>query len=190
MARRNRNHPPWLLEVIGVIVLIIVGTILVKSLVILKDGADQSQPIVVVSNKYLGLTPDIPWDIIYRKAKVKQLKGETRCREYLERVFQRPFPKIRPDWLKNPRTSRNLEIDCYNPQLKLGLEYDGIQHRQYHPFFHRKMSDFTEQMWRDQFKNFQCKRQGVTLIRVPDTVTYNKIEAFIEGELRKVGMLV
>jgi hypothetical protein len=33
---------------------------------------------------------------------------------------------VRPDFLKNPATGRNLEIDCFNNQLKIGLEYQGF----------------------------------------------------------------
>lgn len=31
-------------------------------------------------------------------------------------------------WLKNPETNCNLEIDIWIPELKLAIEYDGIQH--------------------------------------------------------------
>ena len=32
------------------------------------------------------------------------------------------------NWLRNPETNRNLELDFYFPEIKLAIEYDGIQH--------------------------------------------------------------
>ncbi len=31
----------------------------------------------------------------------------------------------------------NLEIDCYSPKLKLGVEYNGAQHYKFIPHFHK-----------------------------------------------------
>ena len=38
----------------------------------------------------------------------KQFKSEERCREIFEGIFKKPFPSVRPDWLKNPQTKQNL----------------------------------------------------------------------------------
>lgn len=177
----TRKTTHWTLEVIGILGLLVVLICIVKLLTVLnKTHAHAIDPIMY---KYIGITPEIPWNEIYRRAKVKQLKGESICRRYLERRFGRPFPKIKPNWLKSPKTNRNLELDCYNSQLRIALEYDGIQHRMFTPYFHKKPSDFTEQLWRDQFKNHQCQLHGICLIRVPDTVAYAHIEEFIEREL-------
>ena len=46
------------------------------------------------------------------------------------------FIKIRPDWIKN-KEGYNLELDFYCEYLKLAFEYQGIQHEQYHEFYHR-----------------------------------------------------
>jgi len=55
--------------------------------------------------------------------------------QYLLSTYK--FTSIRPNWLKNPETMQNLEIDCYNEELKLGLEKNGIQHYKVEPFLHR-----------------------------------------------------
>jgi len=41
-----------------------------------------------------------------------------------------PIVNYRPDWLKNPNTNRNLEIDIFFPIAKIAIEYNGIQHYQ------------------------------------------------------------
>jgi hypothetical protein len=49
----------------------------------------------------------------------------------LHRLFVgKSFQKVRPSWLRNPRTNRLCELDFYNDELKLGqhLEVQGLQH--------------------------------------------------------------
>jgi len=72
------------------------------------------------------------------KSPPKDSKGELECRRVLQETFKKPFHKDRPDFLRNPVTGGNfnLELDCYNPELKLAVEYSGQQHYKYIPFFH------------------------------------------------------
>ena len=84
-------------------------------------------------------------------------KGETECRRVLQSIFGRPFNKIRPNFLSNPVTDGgyNLEIDCYDHDLRLGIEYHGKQHYEFTPYFHKSILDFLKQKNRDeQKKNF------------------------------------
>ena len=97
-------------------------------------------------------------------------KGEKACKSYVQRLFKRSFTKIRPDFLKDPKTKRNLELDLYNDSLKLGIEYNGIQHYEYTERFHKNYSDFSKQKARVALKKQLCKENGVTLIVVPYVV--------------------
>ena len=110
-------------------------------------------------------------------------KGEKACKIYVQRLFKRSFTKIRPDFLKDPTTKRNLEIDLYNDSLKLGIEYNGIQHYEFTPRFHKGYGDFRRQQERDALKKRLCKENGVTLI----VVSYNKscIPSYIGLRLRR-----
>ena len=115
-------------------------------------------------------------------------KGEIECRRVLEELFNRPFPKTRPNFLRNPVTSNNiesnnLEIDCYNDELKLGVEYNGIQHYKYIPYFHKTKDSFHNQKYRDYVKNDICQKNGITLIEVPYTVKIPEIKSFILNKL-------
>ena len=58
---------------------------------------------------------------IQAKKRKCQKKNEKECRRVLETLFEAPFPSIRPDWLKYPKTKRNLEIDCANMDLGILL---------------------------------------------------------------------
>lgn len=130
-------------------------------------------------------------DFVKTKTKKKKTipkKHETRCRIIMEELFKAPFKMVRPDFLKYDKTGKNLELDMYNEDLKLALEYDGVHHRKFTEFFHKTEQDFTEQKERDEYKENKCRELGITLIRVPDTVKYDDLESFIKSELDKKGI--
>jgi len=118
-------------------------------------------------------------------------RGEVECRRVLESIFNRSFAKIRPDFLRNPVTGGqcNLEIDCYNPELRLGVEYNGRQHYAYVPYFHKNKEAFYNQKYRDEMKRTKCREAGITLIEVPYTVKVEDIEDYLRRSLRMAGML-
>lgn len=113
-------------------------------------------------------------------------KGEDECRRFLEERFGRDFSSIRPDWLKNPiGTGKNLELDCYNRELGLAVEFNGIQHYKFTKRFHSSQGDFNEQKYRDVIKRQACKERGITLIEVP---YYEKnISGFLSQKLAQLG---
>lgn len=122
--------------------------------------------------------------------KPKRWKNEERCRAILENIYRKPFKSVRPAWLKNPATGHNLEIDCYNEELKLGLEYDGIQHSKYTPYFHRKgEKQFIYGVLKDTWKNKRCKERGITLIHVPHYILPENLKSYIVKQLRKANRL-
>lgn len=116
-------------------------------------------------------------------------KNEERCREIFEGIFQRPFPKIRPNWLKRSSTGKNLELDGYNPDLKLAFEYNGAQHAKFGPMHRGDERAFHDQIERDRLKAQLCKQHGVKLIVIPHTVKYNQLELFIRQQLRNSGYI-
>ena len=115
----------------------------------------------------------------------QESKGEIECRRVLEKLFKKPFPKARPDFMRNPVTSGpegdfNLELDCYNPELRLAVEYNGVQHYKYIPFMHgNNRAAFQNQKYRDYVKKDLCQKNGVKLIEVPYTVKIGDIENYI-----------
>lgn len=115
-------------------------------------------------------------------------KHEQRCREIIQKIYLRPFPTIRPDFLKFPKTNKNLELDMYNSELQLALEYDGCHHRKYTKFFHKSFQDFLDQQERDRFKEQRCQELGIRLIRVPDTVKYENLEEYIVAKLQELNL--
>lgn len=118
----------------------------------------------------------------------QESRGEVECRRVLERFFGKPFPKARPDILRNPVSKDfNLELDCYNPELKIACEYNGTQHYNYIPFFHKTRDAFMNQKYRDHVKRDLCAKNGIRLIEVPYTVRVEDIETYVLKELEKLG---
>lgn len=94
-------------------------------------------------------------------------KNENICKDILETIFEKQFKKVRPDWLKNPDSGCNLEIDLYNEELNIACEYNGRQHYLYSSFFHKTEEEFKLQQKRDEIKFNLIKNKNVYLIVIP-----------------------
>ncbi len=92
--------------------------------------------------------------------------------------------------LKNNVTGHNLELDLYNDELKLGIEYSGVQHYKFVPFFHKNYEHFLTQKYRDEIKRMLCEKNDIKLIEIPYTVKLKDMETFIRIEARKLGFEV
>lgn len=122
------------------------------------------------------------------RAPPKESKGEAECRRVLMEVFRKPFPKARPNFLNNPVTggNYNLELDCYNQELRLAVEYNGAQHYKYIPYFHKNKEAFINQKYRDELKRRMCQDNGITLIEVPHTIPVSDIRSYLISRMRSV----
>ncbi len=110
---------------------------------------------------------------------------ENVARVAFEQCTGHVFEKVRPKFLKNPHTGRNLELDGYCAQLKIGWETDGKQHTIFPNAFHRSAAEFHAQQARDRIKEDLCKKAGVTLIRVPHEVEFDSIHSYVKEQLQK-----
>ena len=110
-------------------------------------------------------------------------KFEEQCRVILEKHYHAKFKSVRPDWLKNPKTGANLELDGYNKKLKIAFEANGIQHYKYDRHFHKSRSDYTDQVYRDKIKARICREKGIHLIVIPYYI--DDIKAYIMKHLPK-----
>jgi len=123
------------------------------------------------------------------KEKKEKSKGEGKCRQVLQTIYGKHFPSTRPYFLKSPETGKNLELDCYNPDLKIAVEYHGQQHYKHIPHFHKTENDFINQQRRDQWKKKTCEDLGICYIEVPYTVKLHEIYNYIYTELKMRGKL-
>ncbi len=115
----------------------------------------------------------------------KSRRSEKLCREILQELFEVKFPTKKPLFL------RGLELDCYNEDLKLALEYNGKQHYEFVEFFHKTEEKFNKLKERDQKKYKLCEANNIKLIIVPYQYSYlDEIELYkyILDELKKLNV--
>ena len=121
----------------------------------------------------------------YRQHTPRDSKLELACKYHLENIFGKPFYKIRPDFLKNPETGRNLEIDLFNKELALAIEIQGVQHYKFSPKFHLTQQNFIDQQYRDQLKAQKCRNFGITLIEIPYHIKEKDLRSYLMTKLRE-----
>jgi len=134
---------------------------------------------------------DMIWDLLGKsvngtkpKQKSFESKGEQECRRAVERITGKPFPKARPSFLRNGVSGQNLELDCFNSDLRIAVEYNGEQHYKYIPFFHASKDAFYNIKYRDEMKQRLCDQNNVHLITVPYTVPIKEIESYIRNRIK------
>lgn len=114
-------------------------------------------------------------------------KVQTICKFTIESLTGREFFTIRPSWLMNPQTKRNMELDCFNEEMALALEYNGRQHYKHTSRFHSEepsgMKKLELQVYRDELKKSLCDKMGISLIIVPYTISKYNMCSYIMGKL-------
>lgn len=95
-------------------------------------------------------------------------KGEDIVYEVLQEILESEVERnIRPDFLRNPESGKNLELDCYCEEYALAVEYNGVQHYKFPSVYHKTEEEFYNQVYRDRLKKKLCDEAGVYLISVP-----------------------
>ncbi len=117
---------------------------------------------------------------------VNEPKNCSKPERFLEDLLEYMFPKIniirgfRPDWLKNQRTGKNLEIDFYlSKPISIGIEYQGYQH-----FFESKFGGLDYRQYKDDLKRKLCKKRKIALIEIFE-IEYQQMNALSQKEASK-----
>nr|QBK93917.1 MAG: restriction endonuclease [Pithovirus LCPAC406] len=141
--------------------------------------SEQSNKNYVSSSRYIETSARYD-NFSFRPIRVsKRSKGEAECILVLELLFNTEFHTVRPFFLKFPETCRNLELDCYNSELRLAIEYNGRQHYKWPNFPNVTKEQFYSQCGRDCFKVKRCNEYGIYLIIVPYTIKLEDIYGYI-----------
>ena len=110
-----------------------------------------------------------------------QGKSERAARKAIENIYKVKFPSSWPSFLNG------LQLDCYNEELGLALEYQGQQHFELVDYFHNDEGVFKEQIKRDKRKKKLCDKHGVTLIYLTYKDKTKDFESVIMGKCSKCG---
>ena len=132
----------------------------------------------VLSDEVVRTTEDVTRSC-YKFTKTRKdfgSEGEMLCCKIFEEMVEEPVENnIRPNWLKNPLTKRNLELDCFYRKKGIAIEYNGSYHYKYVPCFHKGgEKDLIYTKKKDALKKELCEKAGIKLIVVPYTVDYAK----------------
>jgi hypothetical protein len=60
-----------------------------------------------------------------------------------------------------------MELDCFNEEYAVAVEYNGIQHYKFPSIFYKTEADFYKQVNRDRLKRQLCDENGIYLISIP-----------------------
>lgn len=82
------------------------------------------------------------------------------------------------EWLK--KNGNKLFVDFYIPDKNIVIEYNGLQHYKYIPFFHKNEENFKKRQEYDEFKYNSVKSHGIELL----IIDYN------EDILEKLNTLI
>ena len=115
--------------------------------------------------------------------------SERICRKIFETIFKKEFPKACPEWLINERGNL-LELDGYNPELRIAFEYQGRQHFEYDPHFYTSEEEFEQRKTVDQLKRELCEKNGITLFDIPCTVKYEQMQDYFFNKCKEKGINV
>jgi hypothetical protein len=101
-------------------------------------------------------------------------RGENLLINILGELYGKEFCKKRADFNINPETGSKLEYDCYCEELKIAVEYQGLQHYKYPNKYHKTKEEFKDQINRDNIKRKNSKEHGIKLIEIKEFGHFNR----------------
>jgi hypothetical protein len=106
--------------------------------------------------------------------------SERTCRKIIEFIYKKTFSKKRPNWLISS-SGGQMELDSFNEELGIALEYNGEQHYNFVPYWHKTEEKFHWQLQKDKEKIEICKQNNIHLLIVPYTIPYEQLYMYIKS---------
>lgn len=116
------------------------------------------------------------WSLIenylFKKPKRRKLsKGEAFVKAWLDMNNISYVAQYHVTVPRSIRPSRNCYIDFLvtKNKKKFAIEYNGRQHYEFVPRFHKSREDFNSQLVRDEYIKSWCNKKDITFIEIPYT---------------------
>lgn len=108
-------------------------------------------------------------------------KGEDIVREILK---EKEIDFIEQKTFSDLKYKARLRFDFFIPSSNIAIEYQGIQHYRPYSFGSNSLTEYNEQVVRDEIKRKFSKESGIKLIEIPYyTDTYKEVKEEIEKYL-------
>jgi len=113
---------------------------------------------------------------------------ESRVRNIVKKITGKDFIKIKPNWLKNSKTNRPLELDCYNEELKIAIECQGPQHYKIIKEYGMTEESLEYQQYKDNIKRIKCEERGINFLEIDykNNITNDEIKDILENLLSNI----
>lgn len=125
-------------------------------------------------------------DIVKDLSKHPRTKSEQYAIELLEQITGKKFPTVNPGWLKFE--GKSLELDGYNEELKLALEFSGPMHRKWFPE-KESYEKYLDRVEKDAAKKRICKEKGIFLMELDSELPKRHWKTYIMSRLKDSGFL-
>lgn len=109
----------------------------------------------------------------------RKSKGEEEISLYLKK---KKIEFKREEKFADLKDKDYLAYDFYIPSRNLLIEFNGKQHYNYIPFFHKSPHEFHRQLHHDWLKRRYAKKNGITLLVIPFW-EFKKIDEILEEKL-------
>ncbi len=111
-------------------------------------------------------------------------KAETNLVKLIEHIYgkSKVYTSYHPKWALSPKNVL-YEYDIYVPSENLLIEYNGRQHYEFVPFFHKTMVRFKRQQQRDKLKSQLAETHGCRLVtfKHDEPITKNFVTNKVRG---------
>jgi len=119
-----------------------------------------------------------------------EYKGEVRIKKYFENKSDFTYKEQESYKGLLSKDGRSELISDGSVYDKLGnllfiVEYDGIQHYEYRPHFHKSYYDLEQQIKRDRLKEEYCNEKNINLLRIPYW-DYDNIEKILDSYIKNI----
>jgi hypothetical protein len=119
-------------------------------------------------------------------AKSPRTRSEKAVIDIFEKITGKKFPTVYPDWLK--WKGRPMELDGYNDELKICVEFSGPLHTKFYPA-RESYAAYHERVEKDREKIRLCRENGVRLIVIDMSIPTRHLYAYINSRLADAGVV-